>query len=80
MRISRTYKTIHFGMNYQHNTLVTSGLFLFNLLPPRRGKEKEHLTFHTIPYPEAIFLNIYFEVLEVLLIYFFNRTSTQNNV
>lgn len=63
-------------MNYQHNTLVTSRL---NLLPPRRGKEEEHLTFHTIPDPEAIFLNIYFEVIEVLLIYFFNRTSTQNN-
>lgn len=65
-------------MNYQHNTLVTSRL-LFNLLPPRRGKEEEHLTFHTIPDPEAIFLNLSFEVLEVLLIYFFNRTSTQNN-
>ena len=66
-------------MNYQHNTVVTSRLFVQPVTSPE-GKEEQHLTFHTIPYPEAIFLNILFEVLEVLLIHFFSRTSTQNNV
>ena len=51
MRISRTYKTIHFGMNYQHNTLVTSRLFVQPVTSPEgKGRGAPDISHNLLPW------------------------------
>ena len=51
MRIRRTYKTIHFGMNYQHNTLVTSRLFVQPVTSPEgKGRGAPDISHNLLPW------------------------------